>query len=153
MKRIVLFIMVIGMAFTAICQEDIEKEKETIKKVIQTAYIDGLQNKGDLDLTREGFHPGFNLLGLKNNMLDKFPIYSWIEYAEMKKAKDPNPPTEEEKVTCTYPMIDISGTAAIVKLQFFKGGKHIYTDYLALYKFNEGWKIVNKIYYKLPEEK
>jgi len=32
-----------------------------------------------------------------------------------------------------------------------KGGNKIFTDYLSLYKFEDGWKIVSKIYYKLPE--
>ena len=82
----------------------------------------------------------------------KFPIYNWIEYAEIKKAKDPAGPSEEDRVTCEFLDIDITGTAAIVKLKFLKGGKHIYTDYLSLYKFSDSWKIVSKIFYKIPEE-
>ena len=50
-------------------------------------------------------------------------------------------------------MIDITGTAAIVKIELFKGGKQIYTDYLSLYKFEEGWRIVNKIYFKHEDKK
>ena len=34
----------------------------------------------------------------------------------------------------------------IVKIELRIEGKHKYTDYLSLYKFNEGWKIVSKIY-------
>jgi len=153
MKRIILFISMLSICAFATSQEDIKKEKEVIKKVVQTAYIDGLQNKGDLELTEKGFHPGFNLLIMKNDMLEKLPIYSWMQYAEMKKAKDPNPPSEEDIVTCEYLNIDVSGTAAVVKLKFLKGGKHIYTDYLSLYKFSDSWRIVSKIFYKLPEEK
>lgn len=153
MKKIVLLISLLSICAFAFSQEDIKAEKDAIKKVVQTAYIDGLQNKGNLELTKQGFHPGFNLLIMKNDMLEKFPIYNWIEYAEMKKAKDPNPLSEEDKVTCEFLDIDVTGTAAVVKLKFLKGGKHIYTDYLSLYKFSDSWKIVSKIFYKLPEEK
>ncbi len=153
MKKIVLLISLLSICAFAFSQEDIKAEKEAIQKVVQTAYIDGLQNKGDLELTKQGFHPGFNLLIMKNDMLEKFPIYNWIEYAEMKKAKDPNPTSEEDKVTCEFLDIDVTGTAAVVKLKFLKGGKHIYTDYLSLYKFSDSWKIVSKIFFKLPEEK
>jgi hypothetical protein len=152
MRRIALFALIIGITILSYGQEEMKSDKEAIKKVVQTAYIDGLQNKGDLDYTRNGFHPGFNLLIMKNGMLEKLPIYNWIEYAEMKKAKDPDPPSDEEKVTCEFLDIDITGTAAVVKLKFLKGGKHIYTDYLSLYKFDDSWKIVSKIFYKLPEE-
>lgn len=152
MKRIVLFISIVSICTLAFSQEDIKADKEAIKKVVQTAYIDGLQNKGDLELTRQGFHPGFNLLIYKDNMMDKLPIYNWIQYAEMKKKKDPDPPSDEDKVSGEFLDIDITGTAAVVKLKFLKGGKHIYTDYLSLYKLADEWKIVSKIYYKLPVE-
>jgi hypothetical protein len=152
MRKIIFIALMFSVTIHSYSQEDLKSEKEAIKKVVQTAYIDGLQNKGDLDQTRNGFHPGFNLLIMKNGMLEKLPIYNWIVYAEMKKAKDPDPPSEQEKVTCEFLDIDITGTAAVVKLKFLKGGKHIYTDYLSLYKFDDSWKIVSKIFFKLPEE-
>lgn len=116
-----------------------------------TAYVDGLQNKGDLNTTKEGFYPGFDLLMLRNNMVDKLPIYNWLQYAEMNKEKDPEPFTKDELTSCEFEFIDITGTAAVTKIHLSKGGKKIYTDYLSLYKFEEGWKIVSKIYYKIPE--
>lgn len=125
-----------------------EEDKEAIKKVIQSAYVDGLQNKGPVADIEKGFHPGFNLLGLRNNDLTKWPIYSWILYHENKLKEDPSPPKEDEIVTCKFPLIDITGTAAIVKIDLFKGGDQIFTDYLSLYKFEEGWEIVSKIYFR-----
>lgn len=139
-------ILVFGMNLLAL-----ESEKEAIKKLIMTAYVDGLQNKGDLQATKEGFYPGFDLLILKNNMVDKLPIYNWIEYAKMKKEKDPEPYGKEELTSCEFEFIDITGTAAVAKIHLSKGGKKIFTDYLSLYKFDDGWKIVGKIYYRMPE--
>ena len=130
-----------------------EDEKNFIKKVIQSAYVDGLQNKGPVAVVERGFHPGFNLLGLRNDDLTKYPIYSWIKHHEMKLKKDPEPPQENEIVTCKFPFIDITGTAAIAKVDLYKGGQHIYTDYLSLYKFEAGWKIVSKIYFKYEVKK
>jgi hypothetical protein len=130
-----------------------EGDEEEIKTIIQTAYVDGLQNKGDLEVTRKGFHEGFELLGIYNNALTKYPIYSWIEYAEQKKEEDPQPPAPEELVTCKFINIDITGNAAMAKIELYQGGRQIFTDYLSFYKFEEGWRIVNKIYYRIPEEK
>ncbi len=128
-------------------QDNQNEEKEAIKTVIQTAYVDGLQNNGDLSKTEKGFHPGFNLLGVRNNGLTKFPIYSWIEYAKHKQMENPDPPAEKDKTTCEFVMIDITGNAAVAKIELFKDSKKIFTDYLSLYKFEEGWRIVNKIYF------
>lgn len=147
MKTIKLIILVLSFVPIGILAQN-EPEQEAIKKVIQSAYVDGLQNKGPVSDIEKGFHPGFELLGNKNNELTKFPIYSWILYHKKKLAENPAPPTPEETVTCKYPLIDITGNAAIAKIELYKGGKLIFTDYLSLYKFEEGWQIVSKIYFR-----
>jgi hypothetical protein len=135
-------------AFNFIQAQETENEKKEIQNVIQTAYVDGLQNKGNVEDIVDGFHPGFNLLGVRDNMLTKFPIYSWVQSFEQRKVSDPTPPTEEQKITCDYLLIDITGNAAMAKIQLNRNKELLFTDYLQLYKFNDGWKIVSKIYYR-----
>jgi len=127
-----------------IAHDNLDKEKATIKKLVSEAYVNGLLNGGDLEPTKKGFHPEFKLLGQKNDQLTKWPIAEWIKYAEQKKKKNPAGP--KVKYTPDFPVIDITGNAAIVKIELRKGEKHKYTDYLSLYKFKNGWKIVSKIY-------
>lgn len=133
-------------------KNDNKVEKDAIVKAIEDGYRDGLGNLGDVELVKKNFHPGFNIIGVnpKSNSLWKFPIYSWIESVERNNAEGKYPPAE--KITFEFPMIDITGNAAVAKVEYFEGGKQIYVDYLSLYKFKEGWKIVNKIFYKLPTE-
>jgi len=38
--------------------------------------------------------------------------------------------------------------AAMAKIELWRGNNLIFTDYLGLYKFREGWRIVNKIYHR-----
>lgn len=121
-------------------------DQAAIKTLIQTAYVDGLQNKGDLEATRKGFDPGFNLLSNKSDRLGKYPISKWIASTERAKQAHPGPP--KQLTTCEFELIDITGKAAMAKVHLFKAGKKIYTDYLSLYKFNNGWRIVSKIYHK-----
>ncbi len=150
MKKLTIFTLILLLGITLPAQ-DANNDTEAIKKLVLTAYVDGLQNKGDLDATREGFFPGFDLLILKENMVDKLPIYNWIIMAQMRKDKDPAPVPEGELTTCEFEFIDITGTAAVAKIHLSRGGKKIFTDYLSLYKFVDGWKIVGKIYYRIPE--
>ncbi len=145
MKKIVMYALLLFIPFGLFAQD---ADKEAIKTLIQEAYIDGLQNNGDLQKTREGFHPDFNLLILKDDKLDKLPISKWLEYAEGRKKKDPKPPVEDKKTTVEFVDIDITSNAAVAKIDLFRNKKKIYTDYLSLYKFRDGWKIVSKIYYK-----
>ena len=128
-------------------QTDISEEKKAVEEVIVSAYQEGISNKGDVPAIEEGFHPCFSIIGVgQNNSVWHYPIYSWIESVEQKQKDGKYPP--EEKVTFKFPLVDVTGNAAIAKVHYFKGEKHIYTDYLSLYKFNEGWRIVNKIYFQ-----
>jgi hypothetical protein len=135
-------------AATSLFAQEADKEKDAIKNVIQTAYVDGLQNKGNVEDIQKGFHPGFNLLGVRDNMLTKYPIYSWIQSFEKRKADDPSPLDDEQKITCNYLLIDVTGNAAMAKIQLIRNKVLLFTDYLQLYRFEEGWKIVSKIYYR-----
>ena len=123
-------------------------DDEAIKALINKAYIEGLHNGGNLDETKKGFHPGFDLLILQNNQLVKLPIYNWVESTE-KSRKDPAA-AQRPKTTVNFVNIDITGTSAVAKIELSRDGKLIFTDYLSLYKFEEGWKVVGKIYYKHP---
>ena len=119
-------------------------EEEAIRALVQTAYVDGLINLGDLEKTRAGFHPDFVLLGLQDGRLTRFPIADWIASSEKRKAEGRKGPL----VTCRFARIDVTGDAAVVKLELLREGTHVFTDYLSLYRFPDGWKIVGKIYHR-----
>jgi hypothetical protein len=145
MKKLCFVLAIVTVTIGLLIAKDTNNnEKNAIKEVITAAYVDGLLNAGDLEPTKKGFHPEFKLLGLRNNQLTKYPIADWIKNTENRKEKNPEGP--KAKYIPTFPLIDITGKAAIVKIELRIEGKHKYTDYLSLYKFKEGWKIVGKIY-------
>lgn len=121
-----------------------QDEEAAIQAVILSAYRDGLCNVGDIELVKKGFHPEFRLLGIKDNALTILPIADWMKMTEAKKAAGKYPPPVP--VSMEFPLIDITGNAAMAKVNFLVGDKHVYTDYLSLLRFAEGWMIVNKIY-------
>lgn len=72
----------------------------------------------------------------------------WAESVEKRK-EDPNFNPANNEWKHKFPQIDITGNAAVVKVELFKDGNKVFTDYLSLYKFENGeWKIVSKIYYR-----
>jgi putative lumazine-binding protein len=123
-------------------------DEESIKQVITTSYIGGIQNRGSSEDIRKGFHPTFTMLRLIDNQVKPLPIEEWLTNIEKSKANnEPAQPKAEGK----FVNVDITGNAAVVKLDLFREGKRTFTDYLVLYKFNEGWKIVSKTYYRHPQ--
>lgn len=140
MKTLFTLLMVLATMIAPAQQE----QEEAIKETIQKAYVDGIQNRGSIEDIEAGFDPGFNLLGIdKNGELSKLPISRWIEMVKKAKANGQAP---KPMITAKYPMIDITGNAAVAKVELYKGNKMIFTDYLSLYKFEDGWRIVSKIY-------
>jgi hypothetical protein len=144
MKKIAGFILVLCLSCGFIWAGSEQDDEAAIKAVILSAYRDGLCNVGDVEAVKKGFHPEFRLLGIKDNVLTILPIADWIKYTEEKKAAGKFPP--QTLVNMEFPLVDITGAAAMVKVKFLVGDKHVYTDYLSLFRFAEGWKIVNKIY-------
>lgn len=150
MKK-VLLVVVLVFSLLAFAQDS---DKEAIKKVIQTAYVEGLQNEGDLDKIDSGIHSGFNLIGIdKGDEMWVLSIEEWKKRTEKRKEEGQFPRTGKGKISVKFLDIDITGTAAVAKIEFYVGDVKMYVDYIALYKFESGWKMVNKIYYKFPEEK
>jgi len=132
--------LIAPVASPALAQSD----EDAIKALIQSAYVDGLQNLVDLAKTKAGFHSDFVLLGLRDGKLTRLPIAEWMASAEKRKAEGVKPPL----TVCKFVTIDVTGSAASVKLELHQNDKRIFTDYLSLYKFPDGWRIVGKIYYR-----
>jgi hypothetical protein len=149
MKRIwmltvaVLMIASIALAGT---NDDVAMVKQTITK----AYVEGIHMNRDIAAIRKGFHPDFTMFAVKDGKVTKTSIDTWIGWIEESLEKDPDkvmPKTEAK-----FPMIEVSGSAATARIEIYKDGKHIFTDFMSLYRFEDGWKIVAKTYYRHPKE-
>lgn len=144
MKNLLILFLFLGYTFAKAQSTD----EEFIQQVITSAYIEGIQNGGSADDIRKGIHPSFAMLRLIDNEIKPYPIEDWIAALEKQKkeSRSPAPPRAEGK----FISIDITGTAAVAKLELYRGGKKTFTDYLVLYKFNEGWRIVSKTFFRHP---
>ena len=118
-----------------------------IVQVIEASYIHGAFNEQNTEAMRAGFHPIFKIHGVGKGKLSTYPIADWVSGIEKQKAKDDYKAQVWEH---RFPMIDITGNAAVVKVELFKvegaDKTHVYTDYLSLLKFADGWKITDKVY-------
>ncbi len=143
MKRAAFVLLAIVFALTL---KGNPSEADSIKSLINRAYVEGVHNGGSLEEVAKGFHPEFEMLILRDGALSKYAIKTWID--DMKRRRAANPLFKPERTEINYLNIDITGNSAIVKLELVKGGKVIFTDYLSLYKFGGDWKIVSKIFYR-----
>ena len=139
--------IVATMAFVNYPKE--EAAKAEVVALVESAYINGAFNDLDTKSMKNGFHKDFAIFSAKGEEISRYPIADWIAGIEKRKAKPDFDPAQQ-KWEHKLPQIDITGGSASVKVELFKDGKHVYTDYLSLLKFDSGWKIVAKVYHKHP---
>ncbi len=154
MKKTFLVSVITLLSISALFAQDEQvNEKELIKQVIQTSYVDGLCNNADEDAINNGFHPGFELLSAgKGNTMWKLPIYNWIDIAKEGKDKGNKYSFQDELTTVKFLFIDIAGNVAVAKIEFYEGEELNYIDFLSLIKFKDTWKIVSKIAHRVEKD-
>jgi hypothetical protein len=119
-------------------------DEEAIKQAIEKAYIKGIHGNQDEETVKSGFHRDFAMLVLQDNTLRKVMIDEWLARVRMMKTE--NPDLWEAETRHTFELVDIARYAAVAKLEVYKGSTHFSTDYMLLYRFEEGWRIVSKIF-------
>ncbi|MEO0398166.1 MAG: nuclear transport factor 2 family protein [Pseudomonadota bacterium] len=143
-----LIFLAVGQSFAAENPQDIAD----IKSTIQTAYVEGLQNEGDLEKIDQGFHPDFAMLGVGDDgSMWKLPIAKWKEGVAKEVEEGKLPTSDEEKVSVKFLSVDVTGAAAVAKFEFYIGDTLSYVDYMSLYKFGDDWKIVAKVFHQIKE--
>jgi hypothetical protein len=124
------------------------EDRNQIMGVIEKAYIEGMLGAQDEAIAGRGFHQDFAMLVKQDGGLVRVPVPEWLARIETLKAD--NPKLWQGQTECTFELIDVTGGAAAAKLRVTKGGAPFSTDYMLLYKFGDGWRIVSKIF-QFPE--
>lgn len=120
---------------------------DNVKKVILNGYVNGAFNGLDADAMRKTFHEDFAIYSAKGEQISKYPIGTWADGVEKRKAKE-DFDAANNKWEHKFVSVDVTGKAAAVKVELSRNGKHVYTDYLSLLQFDSGWRIVAKVYHQ-----
>ena len=137
--------LVLALSTTGLAASD--ADKTAVIKVITDAYINGVHAKPDAAAMRRGFHPDFRMLVFSDGKMNAVTLDEWAGRVEKAAA---NPTAARPAIKAEFPQVDIAGSAASVRVEVWRDAKHTFTDYLLLYKFPEGWKIVSMTFYSHP---
>lgn len=152
MKTTIKILLISGILISTVAfgiKKTEEKENvDAVKELVLAAYVNGAFNELDADAMQKGFHEDFAIYSAKGEEISKYPIANWV--AGVKKQRGNGYDATEEKNVWkpTFASVDVTGGAAQVKVELRNQGKHVYTDYLSLLKFESGWRIVAKVFHK-----
>jgi hypothetical protein len=122
-----------------------DSDREAIEAVVREAYVDGVHARPDVAAMRRGFHADFRMLVLRDGTLSAVTLDEWALRIE-KAAAERKPDAPAPEVRAEFTSVDVTGDAAVVRLELHRNGRHAFTDYLSLYRFPEGWRIVGKTF-------
>lgn len=121
-----------------------------IEEVIREAYINGVYNEGYLLSVTQGFIPDFKAIIFEGNGQSRLEsLQDWIDKTKENINSGNLPLQGPSAIDFKIINIQISDKIANVQLQFLKGGKLQHTDFIGMYHFPEGWKLVNMMYEEL----
>jgi hypothetical protein len=122
-------------------------DQEAVKAVVRAAYVEGVHAKPDPAAMRAGFHPDFRMYVVRNGVASTVTLEEWAARVEKvaRERTGPGPQIRHE-----FTQVDVTGNAAVARVELHRDGKHEFTDYLSLYRFPDGWKIVAKIFHSHP---
>lgn len=128
-------------AFDAPAAPDADNpDAEAIRRVITSAYVEGLHMNGSRDAIRAGFHPDFVMKVLTEEGITDVTIEEWIARLPA-EGTAPSHTVDHE-----IPDVSVSGVAATARVEILFDGRLVFTDYMSLYKFGDDWRIVAKIF-------
>lgn len=118
-----------------------------IEEVIREAYINGVYNTGYMLSVTQGFSPDFTAIVFEDKDQSRLKtIEDWVKKTEQNKASGNLPLKGDQEVSFSIVKLEISNNIANARVQFMVGGKVQHTDFIGLYKFSTGWKLVNMMY-------
>jgi ketosteroid isomerase-like protein len=115
--------------------------------VVRAAYVDGVHRNADAAAFRAGFHDSFVMYVNGPDGVTTVTREDWA--ARLEKAAA-NPDRKTPNIEADLEIVGESGDAAVVRVELRRDGKHLFTDFLSLYRTADGWKIVTKIYQRHP---
>ncbi|NND70561.1 MAG: hypothetical protein HKN43_03180 [Rhodothermales bacterium] len=138
--RTALYLILTFVVTLPIVTQHQRTDPDEIETVVQESYIEGVFVNRNEEVVRSGFHPSFVMAVYVNDEIIQASLDMWMERLQL----DGSPSGDD--VEAIFHSIDVTNNAATVKLEVWINQMHTYTDYLSLYKFQDEWKIVNKIF-------
>ena len=139
-------VLSLSVSAVAIAQGKTDPADE-VRAVVEASYINGAFNALDPEAMERGFHPDFAIFSADGEKIKRYPIGEWTAGTAKRKADpdfDPANNVWEHKL----PIVEVTGGAALVKVELYREGALVFTDYLSLLEFDSGWRIVAKVYHR-----
>lgn len=125
-------------------QSSADADAEAVRAVVTRGYVEGMHKNMGRDRIREGFHPSFVMQVLTDDGVTSTTIDEWVSRLP------PEGQAPSAEITHEIPTVSLAGDAAVAQVELYRDGVHVFTDFINLYRFPEGWRMVAKTFHRHP---
>ncbi|MDH5402702.1 MAG: nuclear transport factor 2 family protein [Candidatus Heimdallarchaeota archaeon] len=116
----------------------------SVLKTIELGYIEGIHRQANRELTNKYVHDLFSMFVRKGEEVEIWSIHQWMDQLEERKKTKPE--SFDRQVDYAITNVEIHNSFATVVLDLYIDSKMYAKDCFSLYKFEDGWKIMTKVY-------
>jgi hypothetical protein len=136
-----------GILAATIALAQTPDDDAAIREVVDRAYVQGVHIDADPVKIRGGMHDSFVMFVRNGDAVTALTRDAWIARIEASKAQA-KPGAARPETKADIKVLDRSGDTAVVRVKLFRDGTQIFTDYISLYRFESGWKLVGKVFHR-----
>ena len=133
-----------GIGRSSVSPAVMSEDEQGIRQAVQY-YFDGGRN-ADSATMGKGFEQSVaHMIYVRDNKLNDVPIPDFLARIHNQRTPEFKPDSNQRRVVS----VDFAGTSGIAKLETITATNRV-IDYMALLKVDGRWKIVNKIFDRVP---
>jgi hypothetical protein len=117
-----------------------DDDEQLIRQHIERYYFEGVRNS-DTAAAHKAFHQVAVMYSVRDGALAQRTIPDWLGAIAERAPNPPKPDAVKRRVA----MVDVSGNAAVAKLEL-ESPEATITDYMSLLKVDGRWTVVGKIF-------
>ena len=143
-KRSTVVLLLLSVLTYSLClAQTKEDEEKTIVTLIREAYIGGAYNDADTRAMSKGFHDKVTIQDVNRFGYMTTSLKQWQILLDRQKWLRPD---WNNRTTADIKVLGLEGHAAVVRVDVYNDKVLELTDFLSLYKFQDGWKVTNRIF-------
>ena len=116
-------------------------DENAITRLMIESYVEAVYVDRDENAVRRGFHSDFVLHVKNGDLITKESLAQWLQRLDLDGIQS------SRSVDYEIDSIDVTGDSAVAKLRIYLDSELVYTDYFGFYRFDEGWRFINKTFY------
>jgi len=120
-------------------------ERERIRRMLEDVYVHDMYMKETRKEMSSEFSEAFHMLVPELDGRSLQPVrLRWDGLAELMRN---HPKAISARTRFEFPLIDVTGDAAMARVDVFDGDRPVYSDYVSLYRVQGSWCLVSKVYH------